>query len=135
MFARYHVHKGERIEATLQKLDIVDDYEMIIEICMLAGTHYFNAALHAADISHQMQDQAHTFRPPLEYLRKPVGPEIMGGAKPLAYIESTRIDHVRGAAAYDRALVERCIKSLAEAKEAFLAIVGSAKDKAVWELE
>lgn len=133
MFVRYHIAKAERIEATLKKLDVVQDYEMIIECCMLAGTHYMNAALHTAKISHPMQDQVHTFRPPLEFLRKEVGPEFLRGAKPLQYIEGTREDHVRGGAPYDRALVERCLTCLQEAKEAFLAVVGPARNKAVWE--
>ena len=42
-----HIQKAGRLEASLRKLDPLDDYEMVIDTCMNATTHYFNAALHA----------------------------------------------------------------------------------------
>ncbi len=72
MEPRDHVAKAQRIEASLRKLDPADDPEMIIETCMLAATHYFNAALHAEGITHPLIDHAHTFRPPLDgYIQNP----------------------------------------------------------------
>ena len=133
MRIRYHIAKAERIEQTLRKLSIVDDYEMVIESCMLAATHYFNAAMHAAGITHEMQDQAHTARPPLDFLKTPLTPDLAQGAQALAFIENTRKHHIRGGAPYDADLVDNCLKSLAEAKKIFLAVVGTAKDKVAWE--
>jgi hypothetical protein len=133
MRIRYHIAKAQRIERALGKLSVVDDYEMVIESCMLAATHYFNAAMHAAGITHEMQDQAHTSRPPLDFLRKSLTPEIKKGADALAYIENTRKHHVRGGAPYERDVVANCVKSLDDARMIFLTVVGPARNKVAWE--
>jgi len=41
-----HIQKSIRFEETMQKLDDENDYETIVEICMLASAHYINASLH-----------------------------------------------------------------------------------------
>ena len=40
--------KAEWLEASLKNLKPLEDFEMMVELCMLAATHLFNAALHAA---------------------------------------------------------------------------------------
>jgi hypothetical protein len=64
---REHILKARRLEASLRKLDPANDFEMIIELCMLSATHLFNAALHVEVVTHGHSDQSHTTRPPLEF--------------------------------------------------------------------
>ena len=132
MEPRDHVAKAQRIEASLRKLDPADDPEMIIETCMLAATHYFNAALHAEGITNQLMDHAHTFRPTLDgYVKKP-GAALQAAMKPLKFIEQLRPGHCRGTEPLSRAIMDKCLQSLEEAKIGFLAIVGGAARSAVW---
>ena len=133
MFTRYHIAKAQRLEATLKKLDPEDDYEMIIDLCMLAGTHYYNAALHAADITPQMHDQGHSAAPPLEYLRKSITPEIKSGVELLAYIEGIRPTYVRGNTPCDGAQLERVLNAFETIKKTFSVVIGNAGETAVWE--
>ena len=132
MEPRDHVAKAQRIEASLRKFDPVDDPEMIIETCMLAATHYFNAALHAEGITHPLMDHAHTFRPPLDgYIQKPSA-DLQAAMEPLKYIEQLRPGHCRGTEPISRVLMDKCLQSLEEAKAGFLEIVGDAARPAVW---
>ena len=132
MEPRDHVAKAQRIEASLRKLDPADDPEMIIETCMLAATHYFNAALHAEGITHQLMDHAHTFRPPLDGYVKQPGAELQAAMEPLKFIEQLRPRHCRGTEPIGRAIMDKCLQSLEEAKAGFLEIIGDAARPAVW---
>ena len=132
MEPRDHVAKAQRIESSLHKLDPGNDPEMIIETCMLAATHYFNAALHAEGITHSLMDHAHTFRPPLDgYIQKPSA-ELQAAMEPLKFIEKLRPGHCRGTEPISRAIMDKCLQSLEEAKTGFLEIVGDAALSAVW---
>ncbi len=132
MEPRDHVAKAQRIEASLRKLDPADDPEMIIETCMLAATHYFNAALHAEGITNQLMDHAHTFRPTLDgYIRQP-GAALQAAMEPLKFIEQLRPGHCRDNEPITRAIMDKCLQSLEEAKAGFLEIVGDAARPAVW---
>ena len=132
MEPRDHVAKAQRIEASLRKLDPDDDPEMIIETCMLAATHYFNAALHAEGITNQLMDHAHTFRPTLEgYIKQP-GAALQAAMEPLKFIEQLRPGHCRDNEPITRAIMDKCLQSLEEAKAGFLEIVGDAARPAVW---
>ena len=132
MEPRDHVAKAQRIEASLRKFDPDDDPEMIIETCMLAATHYFNAALHAEGITHPLMDHAHTFRPPLDgYIKKPSA-ELQAAMEPLKFIEQLRPRHCRGTEPISRAIMDKCLQNLEEAKAGFLEIVGDAARPAVW---
>lgn len=42
-----HIEKIEHLERTLSKLNNEEDYETIVELCMLISSHYINAALHS----------------------------------------------------------------------------------------
>jgi hypothetical protein len=53
-----HRAKAERIEASLAKCH-ADEYEAVIEATMLAGTHWFNLALHALDLTTAHEDVLH----------------------------------------------------------------------------
>lgn len=61
MKPEYHLQKAERFKATLAKLDSHQDYETVIEDCLLTAAHLINAALHATgklqpdrDIKHDL---------------------------------------------------------------------------------
>lgn len=132
MEPRDHVAKAQRIEASLRKLDPVDDPEMIIETCMLAATHYFNAALHVEGITHQLMDHAHTFRPPLDgYIKKPSA-NLQAAMEPLKSIEQLRPRHCRYTEPVSSEIIDKCLQSLEEAKAGFLKVTGDAARPAVW---
>lgn len=132
MEPRDHVAKAQRIEASLRKFDSDDDPEMIIETCMLAATHYFNAALHAEGLTTQLMDHAHTFRPTLDgYIQKPSA-DLQAAMEPLKFIEQLRPRHCRDNEPVSRAIVDRCLQSLEEAKTGFLEIAGDAARPTVW---
>ncbi len=58
MIPTYHREKAERIEAALKKLTVAD-YEAVIEATMLAGTHWFNIALHELKLTAADADIMH----------------------------------------------------------------------------
>ena len=132
MEPRDHVAKAQRIETSLRKLDPADDPEMIIETCMLAATHYFNAALHVEGITTQLMDHAHTFRPTLDgYIKKP-SENLQAAMEPLKFIEQLRPKHCRDSEPISRVVIDKCLQSLEEAKTGFLEIVGDAARPTVW---
>src|SRR6516225_9855329 len=53
-----HRVKAERIALTMQKLNDAN-YEIIIEGCMLAGTHWLNLARHQMEIAGYEHDAMH----------------------------------------------------------------------------
>ncbi len=127
-----HIQKAGRLEASLRKLDLEEDYEMVIDTCMNAATHYMNAALHAEGVSHEMQDQGHTDRPPLKFLSISPGGELQKAMRPLKFIEEIRPRHVRGTERCERETIEKCVACFDEAKRMFLKIVGDAAKPPLW---
>lgn len=128
-----HIKKAERLEATLQKLDPEDDYEMVIDNCMNAVTHYMNAAFHAEGITHEMQDQGHTSRPPLRFLSSSPRGKLKKAMGPVEFIETLRPRFVRGTEPCERETIEKCINCFEEAKRRFLEIIGEARNPPLWE--
>ena len=53
-----HRAKAESIERSLARCTTAD-YEIVIEGCMLAGTHWFNMALHRTGLLPEDQDAMH----------------------------------------------------------------------------
>jgi len=94
-----HVEKAERIENSMKtKLDVHADYETVIENCMLAGTHYLNAVLHAKGVTEETFDVLHSDKPKFE---KPDGDELLNQCLAnMKYIEDLRPYHVRGVDPY-----------------------------------
>lgn len=133
MRPREHVLKAARLEATLGRLDRSDDAEMIIEVCMLAATHFLNAALHVRGVTHGHSDQSHTNRPPLSSFRKSPDTAIEEAMAPLAFIESLRPVYVRGGEVCGADVAERCLVSFEEARARFMEIIGTAADPPAWE--
>ncbi len=132
MRTREHIVKTGRLEATLERLKPAEDFEMVIEICMLAGTHLFNAALHAEGVSHGHQDQSHTNRPPLSFLKKEPSDGIRRGMEALAFVKGLRKTHVRGGEAYDAATAKTCMDSYDALRREFLAVVGAKATRPEW---
>ncbi len=86
--------KAEHIEKTMMKqLNMDEDYEIFVECCMLAGTHYLNAALHKKEITVWNQDLLHSDKPPLDSEVPPSIAEIMTELK---FIEEVRPGYLRG---------------------------------------
>ncbi len=128
-----HIQKARRLEASLQKLDLVDDYEMVIDICMNAATHYFNAALHAENVTYEAHDQIHSARPPLQAFSASPGAGLREAMKPLEFLEDIRPRIVRGTEPCERETAEKCLACFEEAKRGFLKIIGNAADPPLWE--
>ena len=89
-----HRDKAFGIERSLARCTR-SDYETVIEGCMLAGTHWFNVALHEADILPSRQDVMHA-----EFLsgglRRKLAILVPEALAALDAIESLRTPHVRG---------------------------------------
>lgn len=94
MMAAAHRAKAERIEASLARCR-TDEYEAVIEATMLAGTHWFNVALHALELTAAQEDVLHA-----EYMTGAqrlklslIEPALL---EALDFIERSRAGHVRG---------------------------------------
>ncbi|QGP90995.1 hypothetical protein MGLY_03180 [Neomoorella glycerini] len=110
-----HIAKAKRIEDTMmQKLDLKEDYETVIENCMLAGTHLLNAVLHKLGITEDNFDLLHSDKPKLDRQVDPEVAEIMAAMK---YIEDLRPYHVRGVDPWQPEKGEKCLLSYRKVKE------------------
>jgi len=89
-----HRAKAESIERSLARCTPAD-YETVIEGCMLAGTHWFNIALHDAGLVPPEQDAMHAEFMTLGQRRK-VAVLRPGLLEALDAIEALRAPHVRG---------------------------------------
>jgi len=92
-----HRSKAERIARSLEKCTAAD-YEALIEGAMLAGTHWFNYALHAYGLRAPEQDVMHA-----EFLTKAERAKLVLVSQELVEaleeIEASRAMFVRGSAA------------------------------------
>lgn len=94
MLPKLHRDKAERIEHSLNKCSMTN-YEALIEGAMLAGTHWFNYAVHIYGIAEPSEDTMHA-----EYLTGArrlkvslIAPQMLAA---LDEIESMRPHFVRG---------------------------------------
>jgi hypothetical protein len=106
-----HLQKAERIDRSMQRLDRDEDYEMLLEACMLAGTHLLNAALHRAGITAVGADLLHSDKPPLDASVPGDIGRIMKALKP---IEDLRPGYLRNVKAWQPADGDRCLRNLEE---------------------
>lgn len=111
-----HSAKAEQMERSLQKVSAAD-YEAVIEGCMLAGTHWFNIALHKLGVTQATDDALHA-----EFLTagirskvKLVMPEILNA---LDEIEHFRSLFVRGDAPHGEAAGRRSLELLESLRRA-----------------
>ena len=109
MFARYHVAKAERLEATLQKLNITDDYEAIIWAKMHAATHLMNGALHTRGATPKDWDISHTWYledyPDPARLAAALDDDFRQALWAMTVYEGLRQTHVRGQGPYGPAII------------------------------
>lgn len=89
-----HRAKAEAIERSLARLT-VGDYEMVIEACMLAGTHWLNLLLHGSGLSTPERDSMHAEFMTVAERRKAMC-MIPTALQALDAIEALRTTHVRG---------------------------------------
>lgn len=89
-----HREFAERITRSMEKVTTAD-YEAVIEGCMLAGTHWFNVALHEMGITAADHDVLHVEFMIVHERRKTwlVAPDMV---EALERIEDMRGLHVRG---------------------------------------
>jgi hypothetical protein len=111
-----HREFAERITRSLEKVTTAE-YEAVIEACMLAGTHWFNLALHEMEVSAPDHDVLHVEFMVVHERRKAwlVVPTMV---EALERIEDMRGLHVRGNAADgDKAAAEAvlCLGVIREA--------------------
>ena len=132
MRPREHILKAKRLEASLKKLKPADDFEMVIELCMLAATHLFNAALHVEGITHGHLDQSHTVRPPIDYHRKSPSAAIRQGMEALSHIEKLRPVYVRGGTPFEQDVADACLQHFTDTKEVFFGVIGEAASDREW---
>ena len=100
-----------RIERSLAKCGPAD-YEIRIEAAMLAGTHWLNAAFHAAGVTGNGDDIMHSYLLTVnEYRRLCVADEP--SVKALSAIEDLRPPFVRGNRPDGEAAGERALALLA----------------------
>jgi hypothetical protein len=137
-----HIVRAEHIEATLRKLNLEDDYEMVIENCMLALTHYYCAALHVEGVTPVFFNPPHVNNPPLHYFRRSPSQELKKAIEHLKYIEKIRNPHLRGLGSlspsdivdvsYDPNIVQKCLKCFDKGKTIFLNIIAEQVKKPEW---
>ncbi len=111
-------HRGvaERIARSLEKV-AASDYEAVIEGCMLAGTHWFNAALHEMGLSAPDRDVMHVEYMVVHERRKAwlVAPAMV---EALERIEDMRALYVRGNADGGEAAAAEALRCLGVLREA-----------------
>ncbi len=110
MSPEQHEAKAERITRAMDKLTECD-YEMVIEAAMLAGTHWFNIAMHRFGLTAFDDDVMHA-----EYLtgalRLKTSLVAVNLTEALDEIEQLRPLFVRGDVPNGEAAARRCIELL-----------------------
>ncbi len=110
MISQHHREKAALIEASLKKLTVAD-YEAVIEAAMLAGTHWFNSALHITKLTDVHSDVMHA-----QYLagdlRLKISLVVPAMLDSLDEIEMMRPRFVRGNAAGGEAAASRALDLL-----------------------
>jgi hypothetical protein len=105
-----HVAKAKRFQATMAKLSVREDYEMINWARMHVCTHLLNGALHAAGVTSDDFDISHTWYfedyPDQAALDARLGMEFREALSALTVFESLRQTHVRGPAPYGPEITE-----------------------------
>jgi hypothetical protein len=107
-----HEHEAAalRIENSLRKCG-PDDYEIVIEGAMLAGSHRLNAQLHRLGATQATQDVMHTYLLVVNELRRlsVADPQAVAA---LSAIEDLRPAYVRGALAGGKDAGQRALSLL-----------------------
>ena len=109
-----HVTKARRIEGTMtRKVDRDSDYEIFVEACMLAGTHWLNALLHKLSVTKEAADLLHSDKPQLQV---PVRADLRPVFAAMKLIEDLRPDYLRGTKRWSVDDGRRCMESYQRVK-------------------
>jgi hypothetical protein len=112
--ADHHLAKALRIEQTMtRKLDIADDYEMIIWCCIHGGAQLLNVVFHNLTITDERSDMIHTDLPKLD---RQLPSEVGAVMAWLKSIEDLGPRYVRGNEVYDPNAVKECLATYAKIK-------------------
>lgn len=110
-----HQQKADCIERSLSKLQ-PSHYEMVIEGCMLAGTHWFNIVLHERNVVPPEKDAMHA-----EFMsvadRRKARLVAADALETMDTIESLRTSHVRGDLPGGEQAAQRALQCLAVLRE------------------
>ena len=106
-----HVIKAKRFLATLKKLDYAEDSETIIEILVMASSHYANAAMHKLRTIPEDRDIKHNHMAGIIKREKTLGDKSEEVSELIHQIKQFRPSYVYGKADNER-FVKKC-------KEAF----------------
>jgi len=106
-----HVAKAKHFEATIQKLDLEADYEVINWARMHVCSNLLNGALHARAVTPEDWDIYHTWYledyPDQAHLATKLDEEFRQVLEALTVFESLRQTHVRGQGPYGPEIVDR----------------------------
>ncbi len=106
-----HIIKAKRFLATLKKLDYAEDSETIIEILVMAASHYINASMHKLRTIPEDRDVKHNQIYGIIKREKSLGNKSEEISELIQQIEQFRPSYVYGKADNER-FVKKC-------KEAF----------------
>ena len=119
MTPELHRGKAERIARSLEKCGAAD-YEAVIEAAMLAGSHWFNFALHAYGLRAPADDVMHA-----EFLTKAERIKVAVVSRELVEaleeIEAARAMFVRGSAPGGEEMARRALHLLSRIRSIALA--------------
>lgn len=133
MEPREHIRRAASFEASLAKLDPLEDGALYVVFLMRAGTNRVNAALHVMGITDvqasadRVGDLNHTYKPRLE---GDLPAEVGRMFQPLSFLENLRPQHVRGAEPLTPDLVEQCRQAYEEIVARTAAVLKSVKESA-----
>lgn len=113
MNIQFHLDKASAFDASLAKLDPLQDSALYVVYLMRAGTNRVNAALHALGATVDafpipagpIGDLNHTYKP---VLAVPVPEKMREPFRDLAFLENLRPDYVRGARTLDSNTAAAC---------------------------
>ena len=128
-----HLRRAASFEASLAKLDPLEDSALYVVFLMRAGTNRVNAALHMMGITdveasaNRVGDLNHTYKPRLEGV---LPAEVGRMFQPLSFIENLRPQYVRGAQLLTPDLVRQCRQAYEEIVACTAPILASIKEGA-----
>jgi phosphomevalonate kinase len=91
-----HVRKAKSFENTIKKLDLEEDYETVVEDCILATSHYVNAAMHKIGSLRIDKDIKHTRLPSELRENRGLRGKSEEVAKLVEELENLRPSHIYG---------------------------------------
>jgi len=112
-----HLRRAASFEASIAKLDPLQDGALYVVFLMRAGTNRVNATLHVMGITglqaseNRVGDLNHTYKPRLEI---ELPEEVKRMFQPLSFIENLRPKHVRGREPLTPALATQCREAYEE---------------------